>query len=339
MTQLASISRGVWYAACVVTLASACGGQSFTGSGGEAGSGATSQGGTTSTAGGHSTAGKAHGGSSAGGSASAGSASGGSASAGSSSGGSAGTGNEACDAPATVGDASCQAAFQRWHNDPATGICRPIWYGGCGATKNNYETLAACQKACPGGTPNYDACKLPTDCVVTGGGCCGVCDGPDLSAHDLIAYNKQYGISLLCGGGPLPGAAGDAAPGVGAPIACPSCAAPASGTGMLKNFVPNCVEGQCVVEDLRESAASACKVNTDCKLRNGTSCCEACTANDLVAVRSDGSFEKLVCGGELPPCLACVPNGSPNAFASCSPAGHCIVNYLLPGGAGTDTAP
>jgi Kunitz/Bovine pancreatic trypsin inhibitor domain len=331
MTQLASISRSLCYAVCAVALASACGGESFTGKGGEAGSGATSQGGTTSTAGKTSTGGKAHGGStSAGGSTS----TGGMASAGSASAGSAGMFNEACDAPPGNG---CDADFPRWHHDPATGICRPFSYGGCGATKNNYETLAACQKACPGGNPNYDACKVPTDCIVTGAGCCGVCDGPNLSAHDLIAYNKQYGIGVACGGGgPVPGAAGDAAPGVGAPIACPSCAAPAPGTGSLKNFVPDCVQGQCVVEDLRDSAVSACKVNADCRLRNGTSCCEACTSNDLVAVRSDGSFEKLVCGDVLPPCLACVPGKPANAVATCSPAGHCIVNYLL---GGTDNAP
>ena len=349
MTQLASISRSVWHSAWAIALASACGGQSFSGDGGQAGSGSTSQGGSTSAAGATSTAGTGHGGSTAtgggsgtggsgsagsgtGGSGSAGSASGGTASAGTASGGSAGASNEACDAPATTGTVSCDAALQRWHHDPTTGICRPFVYGGCGATKNNYETLAACQQACPGGNPNYDACKLPTDCVVTGASCCAVCDGPELAAHDLIAYNKQYGIGLACGGGgPVPGGTGNTAPGIGLPILCPACPAPAPGTGTRKNFLPDCVQGQCVVEDLRTSAISACKVDADCRLRNGTSCCEACTTDDLVAVRRDGSFEKLVCGAEPVACEACAPSTPASAIATCGPAGHCVVTYGLSG--------
>jgi hypothetical protein len=128
----------------------------------------------------------------------------------------------------------------------------------------------------------------------------------------------------------VPGAAGSAAP-ADAPIACPSCGEAAPGTGSLKYFVPNCVQSQCVVEDIRQSAVAACKVDTDCRLRNGTSCCEACTSNDLIAVRSDGSFEKQVCGDILPPCLACLPAKPADAVAGCGPDGHCIVNYALRG--------
>ena len=341
MTQLVSSSRGIGYVTALLALASACGGQSFTGNGGEAGSGATSQGGTTSSAGSHTTGGRAHAGSASGGSASAGSSSGGSGLGGSATGGSpaggAGAGNEACDAPATVGDVGCTAAFQRWHHDPATGICQPIWYGGCGATKNNYESLAACQDACSGNMPDYAACKVPTDCVVTGAGCCGICDSAAVSAHDLIAYNKQYGVGLACGGGPVPvplPGAGDA--GIAAPVGCPACQAPAPGTGTLKYFVPDCVQGECVVEDVRESAVTACKVDSDCRLRSGTSCCESCNSTDVVAVRNDGSFEKLVCGDLLPPCVACLPGVPPGAIATCAPTGHCIVSQLL---AGTDNTP
>ncbi len=335
MAQLASIARSLAYATCALALASACGGQSFAGNGGEAGTRATGQGGSASTAGKASTGGKAHGGST---------SAGGMASAGSASGGSAHVYNEACDGPSEAGGVGGDAALQRWHHDPTTGICRPIWYGGGGATKNNYETLAACQITCPGGSPNIDACKVRTDCIVTAAGCCGVCDGPSLGAHDLIAYNKQYGIAVGCGGGPVPGASGDAEPGVGAPIACPDCAAPAPGTGSLKYFVPDCVEGQCVVDDIREDRVSACTTSADCQLRNGTSCCEACTSDDLVAVhrhmcREDGcifSLEDLVCGAVQPPCLACAPGKPPNAVATCGPARHCIVEYVA---SGTDNAP
>jgi hypothetical protein len=86
-----------------------------------------------------------------------------------------------------------------------------------------------------------------------------------------------------------------------------------------------------VVQDLRDSAVSACKIDADCRLRSGTACCESCSPNDVVAVRSDGTFEKLVCGDVLPPCLACLPSEPANALASCGPTGHCIVNYAISG--------
>ena len=103
------------------------------------------------------------------------------------------------------------------------------------------------------------------------------------------------------------------------------------------------MQGQCVVEDLRESAFTACKVDANCELRNGTSCCESCTSENLVAVTkplvgADAYFgiENLVCGDVRPPCLACVPGKPADAIATCGPTGHCVVSQLL---AGTDNTP
>jgi hypothetical protein len=284
MTLLASFARTALPIAVAVALASACGGQSSQGRGGEAGDAAT--GGTANVSGSSSVAGKTHGGSASGG---------------------AGF-DEACEGPAELG--TCAAAFPRWSHDAATGICRPIIYGGCGATKNNYETLEACQQACPGGNTNYDACKVPSDCVLGSNGCCGVCDGPDVSARDFVAYNKAYAGQLQqCD------------------VACGACPPPEL-DGTLRYFLPNCVGGACVVEDLRTSDASACASADDCRLRNGTSCCEGCGGNDLVAVRNDGSFEEQVCGDVIPPCLPCDAPLPGDARALCD-GGHCSVAFLL----------
>jgi len=318
MTQFASFARVGLFTGLAVALASACGGQSFTGTGGEAGSSSTagaSHGGSTSHAG-TGSAGRAQAGTGAGGSSSAGTGTGG-ASAGA--GGSAP--DEACAAAPESG--MCDAYIPSWYNDPSTGICRPFVYGGCGGNANRYSTLAACQKACAGGTPNYDACKLPADCVITGTGCCGICDGAGITEHDLIAYNKQYANVLQCAFALDVAPGGIGASGAAAPVACAPCPLPPDGQRTLKYFVPDCVAGQCVVEDLRTSPVTSCKTSDECKVRHGTACCENCDGSNPIAVRNDGSFEKLVCS--IPtPCAACLPAPG-DAVAYCSAQGHCEI--------------
>jgi hypothetical protein len=305
MTQLTSFARAAWCTTVVLALASACGGQSFQGGeGGDAGSGgATNTGGTRATGGS-----KASGGSS---------TTAGTHSAGSGSTAGTGAGGEpsACTGPSddSLDGSSCSAYFMIWTHNAATGICEPSAYGGCGATKNNYPTLAACQEACHGGNPNYDSCKVASDCALGATGCCGVCDGPGVSAHDFIAYNKQYASQTQqC--------AGD--------VACGACP-PVDTQNTRPYFVPDCVRGECVVQDIRESDVTACKTAEDCRLRNGTGCCESCSGNDLVAVSNDGSLEKLVCGGILPPCAACEALPPSGTVAICGLSGHCEIGYLL----------
>jgi hypothetical protein len=301
MTPFATFVRAAGCTTVMLGLASACGGQSFKGGeAGEAGSGGTTQtAGNSNRAGSKATAGS------------------------SSSGGSGTTGGsgstidrEACTGPSddNLDGSGCAAYFLRWTHDEATGLCVPTVYGGCGATKNNYETLAACQQACPGGSPNYDTCQVATDCVLGSTGCCGVCDGPDVTAHDFIAYNKQYEAEARqC--------VGD--------VACGACAPVDPQRNTRQFFIPNCVRGECVVEDIRESDVSACTTADDCRLRNGTGCCEGCGPSDFVAVRNDGSLTKLVCGELIPPCAACEPQPPEGAAALCSSRGHCIVNYIV----------
>ncbi len=89
--------------------------------------------------------------------------------------------------------------------------------------------------------------------------------------------------------------------------------------------MPDCVAGQCAVTDLRTSPVTACKTNEECKVRHGTGCCEGCSsAGDLIGVRNDGSFEKLVCGSGPVGCPACIPAPT-GAVAYCGAEGHCEV--------------
>jgi hypothetical protein len=296
MTHFATFARVCWCTTFVVALAGACGGQSLKGrETGDAGAGGTAPSGGSS----------GHAGSQ---------ASGGSSGSGTTAGtaGTAGAVNrDACTGPSSV-DSSCAAYFQRWTHDETTGLCVPVPYGGCGATKNNYETLAACQQACPNGNPNYDTCQVATDCMLGSVTCCGVCDGPSVTAHDFTAYNKRYQAQ--------------AQPCSGADVGCGACLPVEAAQNTRLYFVPNCVRGECVVEDIRESDVSACETNADCRLRRGTGCCAGC--GELVAVRGDGSLEKLVCGDVVPPCVVC-DDLPPAAEAQCSAEGHCIVRYLM----------
>lgn len=321
MPHLASFARLGLFTAVAVVLASACGGQSFTGGdGGDAGSGSGnnggsgSQGGSTGRAGTSSTAGKGHAGTSAGGSNTAGTGAGGG-----SAGTGGGTGDPACVLPPSSGN--CNAYIPSWYHDPSTGICRPFVYGGCGGNENRYASLEQCQKACPSNSPNYDACKVPSDCMITGTGCCGICDSPNITLNDLLAYNKQYAGLLSCG--VALDIAGDPSAGAAAPIACAPCPAPPGGPGTLRYFVPDCVAGQCAVQDLRTSPVTACQTNAECKVRHGTACCEGCGSGDEFAVRNDGSFEKLVCGSGPVACPACVP--APTGGLPYCNAGRCSV--------------
>jgi hypothetical protein len=298
MAYLAPIARLALPATFIALALAACGGQSFNGGGGEGASGAEPPGGSSGQGGSSSTGGKGSAGSS---------SKAGSGSAGSSVGGSA-WGPE-CSGPPEAGN--CNAYFPAWYHDAKAGICRPFAYGGCGGNENRYESLAACQAACSGGQPNYDSCKVNSDCVVAGGGCCGLCDSPGLTAHDVIAYNRAYGAEIQqCDG---------------RDIACAPCALPEPGQGALQYLVPLCEAQQCVVEDIRASSVTACKADTDCRLRNGTSCCQSCSSENPVAVRVDGSFEKLVCGDEPAICPDCAALPSEIHVAVCGASGHCEV--------------
>ncbi len=326
MTQLASLLRISLLATTAIALASACGGQSVSGDRGRGQCGTTAHAGAT---------GEGPVGSGAGGASSDGSGAGGSGVAGSRVGGNGGgAGAPAEECYAAPESRTCEGypswyGSPRWYHDPSTGICRPFVYGGCGGNKNRYPTLEDCNKACPGGAPNYDACNAPSDCVVTGAGPCDICDDPSVTSHDLIAYNRQYANFLECAVAPPIAPPGGPDSGVSAPIACAPCPPPPADQGTLKYFVPDCVAGQCVVQYLPTSPVAACKTNNECRLRHGTGCCEGCSNDQLVSVRNDGSFEKLVCGIGPVGCPACIAPPSDAYWPYCGPAGYCEVVHGL----------
>jgi hypothetical protein len=285
-----------------LVLGSACGGESVSSRGGGQSGGA----GVRNTAGATGSAGKVNVGGGSGGSGTVGVG----ASAGATSGGSSST-SEACTASPQTG--SCEAAMPRWYHDAETGLCRPFIYGGCDGNANNYESLEACQMACAGSLPDYSACTVPTDCQISSPGCCGFCAGTRPTSHDFIAFNAKYleQVYAYCST---------------VDVDCDPCTV-APEDDPFKSFVPNCAHERCIVEDLRTSSVTACTTAADCRLRFGTGCCEQCDAASVIAVRSDGSFEDLVCGDLLPPCAACDPQLPEGAVAACH-EGHCVVDYL-----------
>jgi len=68
----------------------------------------------------------------------------------------------------------CAAVFVRWAFDLSTGSCSRFVYGGCGGNANNFETLAACERACRdvsctaphGVTCGSTTCRPDEVCVV-----------------------------------------------------------------------------------------------------------------------------------------------------------------------------
>lgn len=171
--------------------------------------------------------------------------------------------------------------------------------------------------------PDISSCNIAADCVLQSGtGCCYICDSPDLTAQNLIAVNVAYAVkpcSLTVKLLPLP--IGGTASDIALPNPCSPCQP--TGDGALHNFFANCVMNRCVVEDVRQSAVSSCMSDQDCVLRHGTTCCETCNDQDLVAVRNDGSLSKIACSAGPVPCPSCAP-APPTASAVCQ-QDHCAV--------------
>jgi len=55
-------------------------------------------------------------------------------------------GRYTCALPIKAGP--CRAYFHRYAFDPATGLCVPFIYGGCGGNGNNFESYEVCQYRC-----------------------------------------------------------------------------------------------------------------------------------------------------------------------------------------------
>jgi hypothetical protein len=217
-----------------------------------------------------------------------------------------GTWPSRCESPWDAG--TCRGAFATWWHDPSTGLCMPVTYSGCGGNDNRFTSRAECQAACPGGNPNFDPCSQPTDCVLVSPGCCGGCEPVD--DRMLVAINSQASSQYF-----KPCAA----------VSCGPCPPLPPGVSSARQyFVPACQNGECTVVDIREAGLTDCQRASDCVLRSGSSCCEACGAA-IVSLNRNADLGALVCSSASPTaCAPCIPAIPPGYSALCT-AGRCTV--------------
>lgn len=199
----------------------------------------------------------------------------------------------------------CDAFFPAYYHDAETGVCRPFVYGGCQGNVNRYDTLEACQAACHGGSPNFDACETGSDCIVTSAACCAQCE--PVTAHAFIAIHRlrERDVKGEC------------------QVACGACPEPdPNSVPVAPNYLAACVEGECRLLDLRETPAAECEVDDDCALRDGSRCCETCGGNP-VALSDEPALRGLLECVDLA-CPPCEPVFDSTHRAVCDD-GRCVV--------------
>jgi len=200
----------------------------------------------------------------------------------------------------------CLAYAPSYFHNAATGICEPFVYGGCGGNENRFSTLAECQVACQGGSPDMDACQSSADCTLGAPGCCGGCD--DATAMAFVALNKRFEGDYVR----VKGCQG---------VSCGPCPTIDELMTTAQYFVPSCVRGQCTVVDIRENAITACTVDSECILRDGSLCCEDCDSARLIAINSNAD-QSLLCAVRQPCPTPCPID--PQYAAVCR-SGRCTV--------------
>ncbi len=160
-----------------------------------------------------------------------------------------------------------------------------------------------------GGDPKWFECSDTSECQLFANNCCGGYCSSNQPISGWAALNSSHVqdySSALCN--PTP--------------ACPDCIATT-----LPYYAALCRNG-CEVVDIRKDIVSDCSTDSDCRLRWGSGCCEACNdsnPNDLVAVAKGDDY--LLCGNAAPPCCAPAPY-PPDALSVCN-AGHCQVSVYV----------
>lgn len=159
-----------------------------------------------------------------------------------------------------------------------------------------------------GGGAGLGACEVNADCEVVPIGCCSCGLGP-VSNHTAInvRYMAEYQdrcSATLC---------------AGCPPVLPQFDNPVS------YYVATCDSGQCRVVDLRATQAVRCNQDTDCRLRAGAGCCEACNNSTVVSLNAllgERTLQGLVCDGDTG-CPDCAP--SYDGYVSACTDGQCAV--------------
>ncbi len=214
-----------------------------------------------------------------------------------------------CLLPSAVGN--CDALIGAYFHNPKTGVCEPFMWGGCGGNENRFPTLAACQAACHGGTPDMDACTRTSECMLTTVGCCAGCE---LNAGSgLVAINSQNST--------------DYETGKACQVACGACPDVDELQTTSQYFVAVCEAGACKVVDIRTTPVTECARDQDCTLRDSANCCDGCDGRGLVAVRLAANRELMCDGTEgCPPCVGVIPP----EFAPRCMEGRCTVTRVAP---------
>jgi hypothetical protein len=213
-----------------------------------------------------------------------------------------------CQLPRVVGP--CDAAFMRFYFDSASGTCTPFTFGGCEGNDNNFETLAACQAACGGGS-TAGSCTTSADCALIPTGCCGECLPTLTGVEAVLAADAEAEMNANCPGGPP---------------ACGPCAPQAFDPQRPVPFA-RCQQGRCQVVDLRADPQTECTTDEEC-VSVSAGCCPPCGDVPVgwVAKRLDLSSVypgPMFCPGSCE--LTCAMN-RPGAF--CAADGHCAVREI-----------
>ncbi len=196
--------------------------------------------------------------------------------------------------------------------------------GGAGTSGSSTTTGSAVTGSTSGsgagGGSSFASCTGPGECEIVNRTCCGVCGIPTLD--DVTGVNigkrKAY-VDAVCAGSQ----------------GCDLCAQAPNAD--LFAYCERLEDGggQCVAADVTQTELASCKVDTDCRLRMGLACCEACSGQwgDLVAIniKNEQALLELVCSPSDLGCPKCAPQYPPNTFAACN-KGRCMVDGFDAGG-------
>jgi hypothetical protein len=150
---------------------------------------------------------------------------------------------------------------------------------------------------------DYEACKVPSDCVVVAKSCCGRCGAQ--ARGDAIATDQSAAYrSAVCGSS----------------MGCPACAP----LFIDPTLVATCRNRRCELVDLLEHESSACSADDDCRVRTPDCCpCGGDTSlGRLIGVSSEHAYSALVCDPDQA-CDECAPIYPGEVTAFCDTDDHC----------------
>jgi len=202
--------------------------------------------------------------------------------------------------------------------------------GGTGGSSGTTGTTGVGGSASTGGQSgvggqaqggvDWTSCTPNDICVLESNGPCGPgCEPVPLSEFFAINRSRVEAFNSM------PGVDKNRPP-------CPAIGCPMSqpGTANIPNYYASCESGHCQPVDVRTSALSACTADTDCALRNGTTCC-GCGGGNLIAVSKQANVEQTFCAAG--PCAAdCIASPLPPGVTAVCSTGHCAVRYAASDG-------